>query len=215
MILKRGFNMSDINNKDIFDSIKKMVESEENASVLELTDMVTSDGKIVKVSKGETVDQYDQQGETDVGTFLKLMQNNDREKSEDISNKDVKGESSEIIKKDRDIDLQAKTGIANNVSGNNVLGQENIEEAVLSRKKIENRRDNSVIKRSVQMENNNEKTVSNLTKHFDDATGSTMNNEYIRRIVQNYVKGYLEITLPALVKKTVEDEVKNMLKNMM
>lgn len=207
--------MSDINNKDIFDSIKKMVESEENASVLELTDMVTSDGKIVKVSKGETVDQYDQQGETDVGTFLKLMQNNDREKSEDISNKDVKGESSEIIKKDRDIDLQAKTGIANNVSGNNVLGQENIEEAVLSRKKIENRRDNSVIKRSVQMENNNEKTVSNLTKHFDDATGSTMNNEYIRRIVQNYVKGYLEITLPALVKKTVEDEVKNMLKNMM
>lgn len=209
--------MVDENNQDIFSSIKKMVESEENSSVLELTDMVTPEGKIVKVSKGELGEQYDQQGETDVGTFLKLMQNNNREavKQEDVSSVEQLPIVEEKIESPspKPETIDSRKDYTESVKRDPVLRRTGLRD---SNSKNENQKPiDNINNRRQSMSENNEKVVPNLSKHLDETAHKNANSEYIRRIVQTYVKGYLEVTLPSLVKKTVEEEVRNMLKNMM
>lgn len=209
--------MADENNQDIFSSIKKMVESEENSSVLELTDMVTPEGKIVKVSKGELNEQYEQQGETDVGTFLKLMQNNNREATQEEDTKIVEQlppveEKAELPSSKLET-ITSRTDYPEDIK-RETLFTKRAGQRDYSKSEIQKTVDN-INNRRQGMPENNEKIVPNLSKHLDETTHKNVNSDYIRRIVQTYVKGYLEVTLPSLVKKTVEEEVRNMLKNMM
>lgn len=60
---------------DILDSIRKMVESDKNSSVLELTDLLDENGNITKVSK-EKGNKKNRSKETDVGDFLRLIKDN-------------------------------------------------------------------------------------------------------------------------------------------
>ena len=61
---------------DILDSIRKMVETDQNTSVIELTNLINDDGSVSKVSK-DKISQKKSQKETDVGDFLRLMRDNE------------------------------------------------------------------------------------------------------------------------------------------
>ena len=61
---------------EILASIRKMVENEKNASVLDLTDLVDDDGKITKLEKKEPSSKKQSRKETDVGDFLRLIKDN-------------------------------------------------------------------------------------------------------------------------------------------
>lgn len=238
---------------DIFESIKKMVETDENSSVLELTEMIGDDGKIVKISKSALDDQ---QGETDVTTFLKLMQTNNKDlnvllpdhlrkelivQESNYVNDKTGNEQNTVIQHDVSQDVIAddsqdsvvtyQSDISSDVENNDAVNKKisddfkksDKDEIVQNRAIIE--KNPEVIKQilrsnTVKSDTKNigekmaENTISNLTKHFDDATKFNGNGDYIKKIVQSYVKSYLADVLPDLVRKTVEEEVKNMLKNM-
>ncbi|MDR2681449.1 MAG: DUF2497 domain-containing protein [Holosporaceae bacterium] len=65
-------NKSEMSLDEVLSSIKKMVMDEE-PPVLELTDMVSRDGSIVKIKKGGMPDNNKN---PDMGSFLKLIQEN-------------------------------------------------------------------------------------------------------------------------------------------
>lgn len=67
---------SEMSQGDILDSIRKMVETDKNTSVLELTNLINEDGSISKVSK-DKISKKKSQKETDVGDFLRLMRDNE------------------------------------------------------------------------------------------------------------------------------------------
>lgn len=238
---------------DIFESIKKMVETDENSSVLELTEMIGDDGKIVKISKSALDDQ---QGETDVTTFLKLMQTNNKDlnvllpdhlrkefiaQESNYVNDKAGNKRNTIIQRDVSQDIIAdnsqnsvgtdqrdiRSGVENNKAVDKKIAEDlkksDKEEIVPKHAIIEKNPEiikqilrSNIVKSDIENigEKMTENTISNLTKHFDDATKFDGNGDYIKKIVQSYVKSYLADVLPDLVRKTVEEEVKNMLKNM-
>lgn len=67
---------SEMSQGDILDSIRKMVETDKNTSVLELTNLINEDGSISKISK-DKISKKKSQKETDVGDFLRLMRDNE------------------------------------------------------------------------------------------------------------------------------------------
>lgn len=69
------YNQDTMSQGDILDSIRKMVENDKNASVLELTDLLDENGNITKITK-EKVSKKNTQKETDVGDFLRLIKDN-------------------------------------------------------------------------------------------------------------------------------------------
>ena len=66
---------SDMSQGDILDSIRKMVETEDNSSILELTDLIDDDGKVTKVDNSNQV--KNSYKEADVDDFLRLMKHNE------------------------------------------------------------------------------------------------------------------------------------------
>ena len=77
---------SEMSLDEVLSSIKKMVTDEE-PPVLELTDMITEDGSIVNVKK----DNADSKN-SDMGSFLKLIQENSEkeEKNKPVSDREKK-----------------------------------------------------------------------------------------------------------------------------
>ncbi len=245
------------NDKDIFESIKKMVETDENSSVLELTDMIGDDGKIVKISKSSLDDQ---QGETDVTTFLKLMQTNNKDlggllpehlRKEVMAHEYAESQNNVSLQDSSQQDVQPNVDERMDKQNNIVKREDSLEQLTAKAIDVPTRqttkqnpsaisntdgikhndvileKDPNIVKQIlrsniVKRENYNknlevkmtENTISNLTKHFDDATNFDGTSDYVKKIVQSYVKSYLDDVLPDLVRNTVEEEVKKMLKNM-
>ena len=91
---------------DILDSIRKMVENDKNASVLELTDLIDENGNVTKVTK-EKISKKNHPKETDVGDFLRLIKDN---KSMSDDTDDVR----EVVKMSDEDNV-----ISNGISSNN------------------------------------------------------------------------------------------------
>ncbi len=171
---------------EVLSSIKQMVV-DKDPPVLELTDMVSSDGTIVKVQNG----QKEVKGKSELRDFLRLAQ----EKGQDtpflknpsvVKNQSVSSrESNEIFDTSFDI---VSDSVSDFVSG-------------------------SVSNDSVSIEKDKglPKQATKKNPIVSEETKITM-DEIIREVASPIIKEWLEKNLTSLTKEVVTDEIRKMIK---
>ncbi len=181
-------NQTEMSLDEVLSSIKQMVV-DKDPPVLELTDMISSDGTIVKIKHG----QKDPKGKSELKDFLRLAQENGKDSAllKDLSL--VKQQSADIRNQSESCsEADSASSSESNPSSDFELSSE---------------------RASVPSEKSKGLPKHVSGKDFTNSDGAEITvNEIIREVAAPLIKDWLDKNLSNLVREVVTGEIRKMMK---